>query len=34
MYIVKKIIDEAKGAIKFKVDDGTEWDISIPMRRS
>ena len=34
MYIVKKIIDEAKGTIDFKVNGGTEWNISIPMERS
>ncbi|AQS01376.1 sensor histidine kinase CitA [Clostridium saccharobutylicum] len=34
MYIVKKIIDEAKGSINFKVNNGTEWNISIPMERS
>jgi two-component system CitB family sensor kinase len=34
MYIVKKIIDEAKGPIDFNVDAGTEWNISIPMERS
>jgi len=34
MYIVKKIIDEAKGTIDFKVDNGTTWNISIPMERS
>ncbi|MDS0525105.1 sensor histidine kinase [Clostridium sp. SHJSY1] len=34
MYIVKKIIDEAKGTIVFRVNDGTEWIISIPMERA
>jgi len=34
MYIVKKIIDDMKGQIKFSVDNGTRWDISIPMKRS
>ncbi len=34
MYIVKKIIDEANGNIDFKVDEGTKWSISIPMKRS
>ena len=34
MYIVKKIIDEAKGTIDFKVNAGTQWNISIPMERS
>jgi two-component system CitB family sensor kinase len=34
MYIVKKIIDEAKGTINFEVNNGTKWDISIPMERS
>jgi two-component system CitB family sensor kinase len=34
MYIVKKIIDEAEGTIDFKVNNGTEWSISIPMERS
>jgi len=33
MYIIKKIIDEAKGTITFKVSSGTEWNISIPMER-
>lgn len=34
MYIVKKIIDEAQGTISFIINNGTEWDISIPMERS
>jgi two-component system CitB family sensor kinase len=34
MYIVRKIIDEANGTIGFNVNDGTEWNISIPMERS
>jgi two-component system CitB family sensor kinase len=34
MYIVKKIIDEAKGSIDFKVSSGTEWNISIPKERN
>lgn len=34
MYIVKKIIDEAKGTINFEVNNGTNWNISIPMERS
>lgn len=34
MYIVKKIVDEAKGIIDFKVNSGTEWNISIPMERN
>jgi two-component system CitB family sensor kinase len=34
MYIVKKIIDEAKGSIGFEVNNGTKWSISIPMERS
>jgi two-component system CitB family sensor kinase len=34
MYIVKKIIDEAKGTIYFKVNGGTKWNIFIPMERS
>jgi two-component system CitB family sensor kinase len=34
MYIVKKIIDEAKGTINFEVNNGTKWSISIPMERS
>ena len=34
MYIVKKIIDEANGNIDFKVDEGTKWSISMPMKRS
>ncbi|BCZ45643.1 sensor histidine kinase [Clostridium gelidum] len=33
MYVVKKIINEAKGTIDFKVNGGTEWNISIPMER-
>ncbi|APH13624.1 histidine kinase-, DNA gyrase B-, and HSP90-like ATPase family protein [Clostridium sporogenes] len=34
MYIVKKIIDEAKGTIKLEVDNGVLWNITIPMTRS
>ena len=34
MYIVKKIIDEMQGKIEFSVENGTCWDISIPMKRS
>ncbi|EKQ51711.1 sensor histidine kinase [Clostridium sp. Maddingley MBC34-26] len=34
MYIVKKIIDEAEGNINFKVSNGTEWSVTIPMERS
>ncbi|MBU3172616.1 ATP-binding protein [Clostridium estertheticum] len=34
MYVVKKIIDEAKGTIEFCVNNGTCWDISIPLERS
>ena len=34
MYIVKRIIDEMQGQIEFRVEDGTYWDISIPMKRS
>lgn len=34
MYVVKKIIDEMHGTIEFSVDNGTWWDISIPMKRS
>lgn len=34
MYIVKKIIDEMQGQIEFRVENGTWWDISIPMKRS
>ncbi len=34
MYIVKKIIDEFNGTIKFDVDEGVLWDITIPMTRS
>lgn len=34
MYIVKKIVDEAKGTIDFNVENGTHWNISIPMERS
>jgi len=33
MYIVKKIIDEAKGNVEFNINNGTEWNISIPMER-
>ncbi|WML32801.1 sensor histidine kinase [Clostridium sp. OS1-26] len=33
MYIVKKIIDESNGIIKFDVDNGVHWDITIPMTR-
>ena len=33
MYIVKKIVEEAEGEIKFEVDNGTSWFISIPMKR-
>jgi two-component system, CitB family, sensor kinase len=33
MYIVKQIIDESNGIIKFDVDEGTLWDITIPMIR-
>ncbi|MFL0267443.1 ATP-binding protein [Candidatus Clostridium radicumherbarum] len=31
MYIVKKIIDEAKGTISFDVNEGVNWNITIPM---
>ena len=34
MYVVKKIIDESLGTIEFKIDNGTWWDINIPMERS
>lgn len=34
MYIVKKIIDEMHGKIEFTIDNGTLWDITIPMKRS
>ena len=34
MYIVKKIIDEFNGTIKFDIDEGVLWDITIPMKRS
>jgi len=34
MFIIKRILDEAKGTIAFKVNGGTEWNISIPMERS
>ncbi|MBU3153358.1 ATP-binding protein [Clostridium estertheticum] len=34
MYVVKKIIDEARGTIEFSVNNGTWWNISIPMERS
>jgi len=33
MYIVKKIIEEAEGKIKFQVENGTSWFISIPIKR-
>jgi two-component system, CitB family, sensor kinase len=33
MYIVKQIIDECNGTIKFDVNEGTLWDITIPMIR-
>ncbi|WP_088186079.1 sensor histidine kinase [Desulfosporosinus sp. FKA] len=32
MYIVKKIIDDARGTIRFKVDRGTSWHISVPLK--
>jgi len=31
MYIVKKIIDEFNGTIQLEADEGTNWDITIPM---
>lgn len=31
LFIVKKIVDDAKGSIYFSVDDGTRWFISLPM---
>lgn len=31
MYLVKNIVDEAKGSINFKVNNGTTWYIDIPM---
>ncbi|AFK85510.1 MULTISPECIES: ATP-binding protein [Thermoanaerobacterium] len=34
MYIVKKIIDDFNGKIKLDVDNGTIWNITIPMTRS
>lgn len=34
MYIVKKIIDDAQGCIQFKVDEGTLWQIKIPLNKS
>ncbi len=34
MHIVKKIIDEAHGEIKFTVDNGTAWYVGIPMERN
>ena len=34
MYIVKKIIEEMEGEIEFRIERGTCWDISIPMKRS
>jgi two-component system CitB family sensor kinase len=34
MYIIKKIIDEFNGTIKFDIDKGVLWDITIPMTRS
>ncbi|MDF2882569.1 MAG: malK [Clostridiaceae bacterium] len=33
MYIVKKIIDEFNGIINLEAENGTEWDIYIPMKR-
>jgi two-component system CitB family sensor kinase len=33
MYIIKKIIDEFNGTIKFDIDKGVIWDITIPMTR-
>lgn len=33
MYIVKEIVKELQGTIKFRVDEGTKWDITIPMVR-
>ncbi|HEY8890689.1 MAG TPA: sensor histidine kinase [Clostridium sp.] len=34
MYIVKNIIDDMQGTIVFNVENGTQWDIDIPMKRS
>ncbi len=34
MYIVKKIIDELSGTIKFDGNEGVLWNITIPMTRS
>lgn len=34
MYIVKKIIDEARGEIKLIADNGTEWHVEVPMERN
>jgi len=34
MYIVKKIIDESLGIIEFSCENGTLWNINIPMKRS
>lgn len=31
MYLVKNIVDEAKGSINFKLNNGTTWYIDIPM---
>ena len=33
MYVVKKIVEEAQGQIAFTCSEGTEWSISIPMKR-
>jgi len=34
LYIVKNIVDDMNGKIEFSVENGTRWDISIPMKRS
>jgi len=34
MYIVKKIINEIQWQLEFRVENGTWWDISIPMKKS
>ncbi|MBU3189528.1 sensor histidine kinase [Clostridium bowmanii] len=34
MYIVKNIIDEMQGTIEFSLENGTMWNVSIPMKRS
>lgn len=33
MYVVKKIVEDAGGAIRYRTDNGAVWDIEIPMVR-